>query len=103
MMRTITVKGVGSVSARPDYITLSLGIETQEKEYDDAMQKATERINSLEAASQKVGFAKGDLKTTSFNVSTAYKSIKDRSGNYKREFAGYNCSYRLKLAFNFDS
>lgn len=103
MMRTITVKGVGSVSAKPDYITLSLGIETQEKEYDDSMQKATERINSLEAASQKVGFEKGDLKTTSFNVSTAYESVKDRSGNYKREFAGYNCSYRLKLAFDFDS
>lgn len=103
MMRTITVKGVGSVSARPDYITLSLGIETQEKEYDDAMQKAMERIDSLEAVSLKVGFEKGDLKTTSFNVSTAYESIKDRSGNYKREFAGYNCSYRLKLAFNFDS
>lgn len=103
MMRTITVKGVGSVSARPDYITLSLGIETQEKEYDDAMQKATKKINSLEAASQKVGFEKGDLKTTSFNVSTAYESVKDRSGNYKREFAGYNCSYRLKLAFDFDS
>lgn len=102
MMRTITVKGVGSVSARPDYITLSLGIETQEKEYDDAMQKATERINSLEAASQKVGFEKGDLKTTSFNVSTSYESVKDRSENYKREFAGYNCSYRLKLAFDFD-
>ena len=103
MMRTITIKGVGSVSARPDYITLSLGIETQEKEYDDAMQKASKRINSLEAASQKVGFEKGDLKTTSFNVSTAYESVKDRSGNYKREFTGYNCSYRLKLAFDFDS
>lgn len=36
-MRTITVKGVGSVSARPDYITLSLGIETQEKEYAENM------------------------------------------------------------------
>ena len=24
-------------------------------------------------------------------------------GNYKREFAGYACSYRLKLAFDFDS
>ena len=103
MMRTITVKGVGSVSARPDYITLSLGIETQEKEYGDAIQKASERINSLEAAIQNVGFEKGDLKTTSFHVSTAYESVKDRSGNYKREFAGYNCSYRLKLAFDLDS
>lgn len=86
-MRTITVKGVGSVSARPDYITLSLGIETQEKECGDAIQKASERINNLEAAIQNVGFEKGDLKTTSFHVSTAYESVKDRSGNYKREFA----------------
>ena len=62
MMRTITVKGVGTVSAKPDYITLSLGIEIQEKEYGDAMQKASKRINSLEAAIQNVGFEKGDLK-----------------------------------------
>lgn len=103
MMRTITVKGVGTVSAKPDYITLSLGIEIQEKEYGDAMQKASKRINSLEAAIQNVGFEKGDLKTTSFHVSTAYESVKDRSGSYKREFAGYNCSYRLKLAFDLDS
>ena len=79
MMRTITVKGVGTVSAKPDYITLSLGIEIQEKEYGDAMQKASKRINSLEAAIQNVGFEKGDLKTTSFHVSTAYESVKDRS------------------------
>ena len=29
--------------------------------------------------------------------------VKDRQGNYKREFVGYACSYRLKLAFDFDS
>lgn len=40
-MRTITVKGVGSVSAKPDYITLSLVIESTDKEYDIALQKAT--------------------------------------------------------------
>ena len=49
------------------------------------------------------GYAKEDLKTTSFNVDTRYESVKDRQGNYKREFAGYACVYRLKLAFDFDS
>lgn len=33
-MRTITVKGVGSVSAKPDYITLSQAIESTDKECD---------------------------------------------------------------------
>lgn len=39
----------------------------------------------------------------SFNVQTNYENIKDWQRNYKREFAGYACSYRLKLAFDLDS
>ena len=33
-MRTITVKGTGNVSARPDYIVLSLNIEAISETYD---------------------------------------------------------------------
>ena len=33
-MRTITVKGVGSISAKPDYIMLSLNIDSTDKEYE---------------------------------------------------------------------
>lgn len=102
-MRTITVKGIGCVSAKPDFITLSLGIESQDREYDEAMAKAAKRINGIENAAAHVGFEKGSLKTISFNVSSAYESVKDINGNYKREFAGYICSYRLKLSFDFDS
>lgn len=102
-MRTITVKGTGNVSARPDYIILSLNIETLSKTYDRAMSEATERIERLQGAAVCVGYHKEDLKTTSFDVQTRYENVKDRQGNYKREFAGYACSYRLKLAFDFDS
>ena len=102
-MRTITVKGTGNVSARPDYIILSLNIETLSKTYDRAMSEATERIERLQGAAVCVGYHKEDLKTTSFDVQTRYENVKDRQGNYKREFVGYACSYRLKLAFDFDS
>ena len=102
-MRTITVKGTGNVSARPDYIILSLNIETLSKTYDRAMSEATERIERLQGAAVCVGYHKEDLKTTSFDVKTRYENVKDRQGNYKREFVGYACSYRLKLAFDFDS
>ena len=96
-MRTITVKGTGNVSARPDYIILSLNIEANSKNYDLAMSEAAERIEKLQGVAVRVGYRKEDLKTTSFDVQTRYENVKDRQGNYKREFAGYACSYRLKL------
>ena len=89
-MRTITVKGTGSVSARPDYIILSLNIEALSETYDRAMSEAAERIEKMQGAAVRVGYHKEDLKTTSFDVQTRYENIKDRQGNYKREFAGYS-------------
>lgn len=43
-MRTITVKGTGNASARPDYIILSLNIEVLSETYDHAMLEASVRI-----------------------------------------------------------
>ena len=102
-MRTITVKGVGNVSAKPDYITISMTVESVDNNYDKAMDGAARRIESLKAAAVSAGYEKEALKTTGFNVETRYENVKDRQGNYMREFAGYACVYRLKLAFNFDS
>lgn len=103
MERTITVKGVGSVSAKPNYIVLTLSIEEKDKSYEKAMDGAAKKIDLLEAAAQRIGFEKGALKTISFNVSTQYENVKDKDGTYQRVFAGYGCFYRLKLSFDFDS
>ena len=102
-MRTITVKGTGNASARPDYIILSLNIEVLSETYDHAMLEASVGIEKLQGVAVRVGYRKEDLKTTSFDVQTRYENVKDRQGNYKREFVGYACTYRLKLAFDFDS
>ena len=93
-MRTITVKGTGNVSARPDYIILSLNIEVLSETYDRAMSEAAERIERLQGAAVRVGYRKKDLKTTNFDVQTRYENVKDRQGNYKREFAGYDRKFR---------
>ncbi len=68
-MRIITVKGTGNVSARPDYIILSLNIEVLSETYDRAMSEAAERIERLQGAAVRVGYRKEDLKTTSFDKS----------------------------------
>ena len=59
-MRTITVKGTGNVSARPDYIILSLNIEVLSETYDRAMSEAAERIERLQGAAVCVGYRKGN-------------------------------------------
>ena len=59
-MRTITVKGTGNVSARPDYIILSLNIEVLSETYDRAMSEAAERIERLQGAAVRVGYRKED-------------------------------------------
>ena len=46
-MRTITVKGTGNASARPDYIILSLNIEVLSETYDRAMSEAAVRIEKI--------------------------------------------------------
>ena len=101
--RELTMKDewrVGRVIARP-YVGKKKGANS--KNYDLAMSEAAERIEKLQGVAVRVGYRKEDLKTTSFDVQTRYENVKDRQGNYKREFAGYACSYRLKLAFDFDS
>ena len=103
MTRTITVKGVGTATVKPDYVVLTLSVEAQNTDYNSAMQKAAYQIERLQAAIMGIGYEKSDLKTTSFDVRSAYENQKDRYGNYKSVFAGYACSYRLSLSFDFDN
>ena len=103
MNRTITVKGVGSASVRPDYITISMTLESLRKDYNEAMEDAAQRIGKLQDVALGAGYEKEDLKTLSFNVDTRYENVQDRPGTYKREFSGYAVVYRLKLAFDMDS
>lgn len=79
MKRTITVKGVGSVSAKPDYITLTLSITEKDMDYEKALEGAARRIAQLEGAAEGAGFEKGALKTLHFNVSTQYEGCGTRT------------------------
>lgn len=103
MMKTITVKGVGNVSARPDYITISMTVESMDSDYEKAMDGAARRIENLKAAAVSVGYEKEALKTTSFNVETRYENVKDRQGNYihrlEQESQEQCCQERKKDLF----
>jgi len=102
-MRSITVKGTGSVTAKPDFIVINFQLEAKDKDYEVMMRLASEQIDAVNLALAQVGFDKGDLKTTNFNVQTEHESIRDKNGNYKQLFSGYSCRHQMKLSFDFDS
>ncbi len=103
MEKTITVKGIGRVLAKPDYVVITMDLSSQEMEYNEAMAAEAEKINALTETLVIIGFEKDDLKTTNFNVRTAYRNVKDSRGDSKRIFDGYVVSHDLKLSFDFDT
>ena len=102
-MRTITVKGIGAVSVKPDLIVLRLSMETAEYEYDEAMKAAAEKIDFLNKALEAAGFEKKSAKTADFRVRADYDRLNDGKGNYTSVFMGYKCRHELKIEFDFDT
>lgn len=102
MQRTITVKGTGTVKAKPDLTVISMRVESQRIEYDSAMKLASDNIERLYTSLESAGFEKEDVKTSSFNVRTDYWQEKDGKGGYKSLFNGYVITHDLTLSFDFD-
>ena len=101
MEKTITVKGIGKVSAKPDYVVISMELESKHKNYDKAMSIAADNLQNLTDTLCGIGFEKKSLKTTNFEVGTDYDHVKDSNGDYKSVFKGYEITHYLKLAFDF--
>lgn len=102
-MKTITVKGVGQVSAKPDLIVIKMRLEACSLQYAETAKLAAEKTDCLSNALAAIGFKTDELKTTDFDVSTKYESKREKNGDYKSVFAGYVCRHALKLEFDFNS
>lgn len=102
-MKTITVKGTGRVSAKPDLIVVSMMLETEDKDYGKTMEIAAEKIGLINESLEKIGFQKKAVKTTNFNVRANYENVRDKNGSYKTVFKGYVCNHNLKVEFDFDT
>ncbi len=102
MSRTIAVKGVGSLRVKPDYVVIGLELEAKNEVYERAVSLSSEQIEELTQALIKAGFAKEELKTTSFHIRADYRSEQNDKGNYVQVFDGYVCHSGMKLAFDLD-
>ena len=103
MGKEIVVKGVGSASAKPDYVVIGLDLNTLNKDYQSALDESARKLDEIYNALYKIGFEKENVKTTNFNVQTRYDSKRDSHGNYNRYFVGYSVIHNLKISFDFDT
>ncbi len=103
MNRTITVRGTGHITLKPDQIVITLTLRSLKKNYEQAMDLSSKMLSLLKQSLSEIGFGESDLKTARFNVRTEHESICDKNGNYRTVFKGYVCEHDLKLEFDFDS
>ena len=100
MPRTITVRGTGTVSAKPDRIELTLNLSTLDPDYAKAAEESGRKLSAITDTVESAGFPKDELKTTNFNVMTEYRGVRDpETGEYRQEFAGYRIAHGLLLSF----
>ena len=95
--RTITVKGTGSVTAKPDLIVITMKLENTDPSYSGAMEQANHALERLRTALTSAGYAKDDLKTADFRIGADYENYRDDKNNWRQKFVGYQCVHALKL------
>lgn len=86
---TIQVKGIGRVSRTPDTIIVWMHVESCDTDYKQAVDSAAQQLNLIRANLGTIGFAKEDLKTTSFDIHARHDNIRGKDNTYKEVFIGY--------------
>lgn len=103
MERTITVRGAGKVSVKPNYVVLTMDVLAKQKIYTKALAEASAAVDAIRNAAVSAGHAADALKTADFKVTTDYVHERDlKNGGYKQVLSGYICTYKLRLSFDFD-
>lgn len=103
MNRTITVKGTGSVSRKPDQIVVNLDIEALKKDYDQTVADAAKQYQQLQAALEKIGFDREEIKTARYSISPKYELYENKKERRNvRALVGYACEHQLRISFDYD-
>lgn len=102
MERKITVKGIGHITATPDYVVINMTVDATDKKYDKAVEEATDKIAKLTKALKNAGFYDDALKTVDYRVNTATGYKKNFKGVNEIVKTGFTCLNRMKLAFDFN-
>ena len=95
--RSITVQGQGTVSAKPDLVTLSLGVQTTEETAQEALALNAEQMTAVVAAIKDAGIADDDIQTSGINLYPVYDNQQRIEPGGTREVVGYRATNSVTL------
>lgn len=90
--RSISVQGQGTASAKPDLVTLSLGVQTTGDTAKDALELNSEQMTGVITAIQAAGIANEDIQTSGINLYPVYEDRSLVQPGEQREVVGYRAT-----------
>jgi hypothetical protein len=95
--RSISVQGQGSVSATPDLVTLSLGVQTNGETAQEALALNSEQMTGVIAAIKEAGIADEDIQTSGINIYPVYDNQQRIEPGGTREIIGYRATNSVTI------
>lgn len=93
--RSVTVTGLGEVSAKPDQAQLSVGVMTTGKTAKEALDQNNGAMMGLFESMDAAGIPEQDIQTSNFSVSPRYARYNDRET--PPDIVGYNVSNTVRI------
>ena len=90
--RSITVQGQGTVSAQPDVVTLSLGVQTTGETAKEALRLNSQQMTGVLQAIQAAGIEQEDIQTSGINLYPVYEDRSLVQPGEQRGIVGYRAS-----------
>jgi uncharacterized protein len=93
MERTITVNGVGEITAKPDIAMTTMGMVAEGMTVLEAQQKNTEVMNLLVDKLKGLGILDDDIQTANYNIYPRYDYTEDEG----RQLEGYEVRQNVSV------
>lgn len=90
--RQITVTGEGQVEAVPDMATISLGVTSQAKEAEAAMEETSGKVRDILSRLEELGLEKRDVQTRRITLSPLWSDQRQNDADQPAEITGYVAS-----------
>ena len=74
----VTVSGTGSISVKPDMGTITIGVETQDKDANKAQVDNKEKMLKVMEALEAMAIKEDDIKTIQFNIYDQYNYFENK-------------------------
>ncbi|MGV6849485.1 MAG: SIMPL domain-containing protein [Marinibacterium sp.] len=94
--RTITVTGVGSVSAAPDMATVSIGVTQHAPEAREAMAATSQKVTAILAGLKASGIDPADIQTQRLSITPIWSNRRNSNGEPPK-ISGFQASNTVSV------